>query len=166
MARFAVVLSLLLLPLVPAAWSQVPVDHCGQHISGSGFLVQDLDCPTAEPAITMTSTGTLELRGFTIHGGEYGMLCMRSCSVVGPGTVSGAAEDGLDAFGHLALSNVTSTGNGFTGAKAGRSVLLLDSHLEGNQKCGAESLRTLRASRSSMTGNDCGVEVDGRTARL
>src|SRR5438132_1076438 len=156
-----VVLFLLVFPLVAGA-QPVAVDHCGQNITGSGFLVQDLDCPLDAPAITMASTGTLELRGFTIHGGEYGMLCMRSCSVVGPGTVSGAAEDGLDAFGHLALRNVTSTGNGFTGAKAGRSVLVLDSHLEGNQKCGVDCVvGTLRVSRSISTGNGCGAGADG-----
>ena len=164
MARFSVVLSLLL--LVPAAQAQpVAVDHCGQTISGSGFLVQDLDCPTTGPAVMVTSTGTLELRGFSLHGGEYGVRCLRSCSVIGPGTVSGAEEDGIEADGRLMLSNVTSTGNGFTGAKAGRSVRVLDSQLGGNQKCGAESLGTLRASRSSMTGNYCGVACN-LSARL
>jgi len=165
MARFTVVLSLLLLALVPAAWAQVAVDHCGQHISGSGFLVQDLDCPTTEPAVTMTSTGILELGGFSIHGGEYGIQCLRSCSVIGPGVVSGAEEDGIGAIGHLMLSNMTSTGNGFAGGKAGRSALVLDSDLEGNQHCGVESLGTLRAKRSMMTGNGCGAYGD-RSARL
>ena len=47
----------------------------------------------------MTSSGTLELRGFSIHGGEYGILCLRSCSIIGDGTVSGAEEDGMDAGG-------------------------------------------------------------------
>jgi len=156
---------LIVFPLVARA-QPVAVDHCGQSISGSGFLVQDLDCPLDAPAIIMRSTGTLELRGFSIHGGEYGIRCLHSCSVVGDGTVSGADEDGIEADFHLALQNVTSTGNGFTGAKAGHVALVLDSHMEGNQRCGVQSLGTLRVSRSIITGNGCGAGADGGRIRL
>ena len=44
-----VVLFPLVFPLV--AWAQpVAIDHCGQYIAGSGFLVQNLDCSLDAPA--------------------------------------------------------------------------------------------------------------------
>jgi hypothetical protein len=167
--RLAAFLSALLLAPASITGAQpIAVDHCGQSFTGGGFLVGNLNCLadlTAPPAVTIVNSGTLELRGFSINGGLYGILCTGSCVVFGGGSVSGAVKDGINAAGSLMVQNVTSSGNGFGGLLAGRSARVIDSTLEGNQRAGVHSYGALRVSGTTSTGNGSGADAEG-SARL
>src|SRR5262249_12009762 len=81
------------------------------------YLPGDLNCePGTEAAVEIRSGGSLDLRGFGIHGGEYGVLCAAEaqgnvfpytrCRVFGSGTIDGQSVVGIVAS-RLTLSDVT-----------------------------------------------------------
>ena len=69
------------------AFTQVPVTECGQTVEGDAYLAGDLDCtgfqgedPTAAMIILLSPHGRLDLRGFTLTGGNYvGVSCVKRC---------------------------------------------------------------------------------------
>ena len=124
MARHALsfIWVLVIVSLWPAvAFSQVPITVCGQFVdSGGGILMNDLDCTGLALAAIDASRGTVDLNGYTVTGGISGVHCSPSCTVIGPGTVTGAEQDGVTARNSssspkkskLTIENVTTTGNG------------------------------------------------------
>jgi hypothetical protein len=110
------------MPLLAApASAQTAVTTCGQTVRGDAYLAGDLNCaPDLEAAVEIQN-GRLDLRGFTISGGEYGILCAReleeptasgehnyrylNCSVAN-GTIAGQSEEAVVARG-VTVSDVT-----------------------------------------------------------
>ncbi len=117
-----VLLSLLAIGATDAV-AEVEVNTCGQSYSGAGFLGGDLDC-TGFPTNAVTiQGGKLDLRGFTLTGGnDNGVFCSRSCSVYSSapgGMIVGALGNAIEAFSgssapaNIAMSNITLDANGF-----------------------------------------------------
>jgi hypothetical protein len=104
------------------AHAQTALTTCEQAINGDAYLTGDLDCPPGtEAAVEVRNGGRLDLRGFSIHGGKYGVLCSAEgvlvdgveeydysgCTVVGSGgTIAGQSIAGIVAGG-LTLTDVT-----------------------------------------------------------
>lgn len=118
---FLALVGLIVASLPVAAHAQTAVSICGQIVSGDAYLANDLDCPPSFAASVIVEGGSLDLRGFTIRGGEVGVLCAhpiweentfvyKKCRVFG-----GAIED-FDVAGvaakKLDLSDVALTGTG------------------------------------------------------
>ena len=93
------------------AHAQTAVTACEQVVEGDAYLPGDLDCPPGtEAAIELRSQGSLDMRGFSIHGGEFGVLCSgphkmeagveiyvyTACRVFGGGTIDGQSVQGID----------------------------------------------------------------------
>ena len=93
------------------AHAQTAVTACEQVVEGDGYLTGDLDCPPGtEAAVELRSQGSLDMRGFSIHGGEFGVLCSgphkmeagveiyvyTACRVFGGGTIDGQSVQGID----------------------------------------------------------------------
>ena len=106
---------------VHSAPAQTAVTSCEQVLQGDGYLSGDLNCgPNTEAAVEIRPGGTLDMRGFAIHGGEYGVLCSgpattisgmtvypyAPCRVFGGGTIDGPSVVGIVAS-RLDLADVT-----------------------------------------------------------
>jgi hypothetical protein len=76
-ARLLSVLVCLITGAASAALAQTAVSACGQIVSGDAYLTNDLDCAPSLAAAVILQGGTLDLRGFTVRGGEIGVLCAR-----------------------------------------------------------------------------------------
>lgn len=100
--------------------AQTAITTCGQEVRGDAYLVGDLVCPSGTEAAVVIENGHLDLGGFTIHGGEYGVICGRDtgetingqelykygkCSISN-GTVADQTVLGIDAR-QLELTDVT-----------------------------------------------------------
>jgi hypothetical protein len=93
------------------AHAQTAVTACEQVVEGDGYLTGDLDCPPGtEAAVELRNQGSLDMRGFSIHGGQFGVLCSgphqieagqeiyvyTACRVFGGGTIDGQSAQGID----------------------------------------------------------------------
>ena len=107
----------------PAAVSsaQVEITTCGQAVFGqSATLMADLDCSGSSAPGIEAGGASIELNGHTITGGTHGISCDGKCSVEGPGTITGADQNGVHGFNSsgkprlakLRISEVTASGNG------------------------------------------------------
>jgi hypothetical protein len=189
------VLGLLLGPLLLtasaiAASAPEEVTTCGQVVERRGYLAADLDCSGAtDPgyAVWLERGAVLELRGFTITGSGRGVLCIRSCSILGGGgTITGTTFAGVNAdrrvqirdltirdnavYGVVTngppgamidLRNATVTGNGDTGVGS-LNVQIRDTTITGNGRYGIYSLRGAKLRSSLVTGS---AEMDIWTTR-
>jgi hypothetical protein len=83
----------------PALAAATEVTTCGQTFSGSGFLSADLDCSAVSGDAVVIDGGTLDLRGFTIVGGDgAGVFCSKGCRVKSEpagGRIINAAKQGV-----------------------------------------------------------------------
>lgn len=101
--------------------AQTAITTCGQAVQGDAYLVGDLNCPDGTEAAVEIRNGSLDLRGFTISGGEYGVFCARPLGTFAPngdefyryvtcsvsnGTIKDQSVLGVDAR-ELTLTNVT-----------------------------------------------------------
>ena len=124
-------IALTLSPGIARAIEYVPVTTCGQVVppKATGYLVGDLDCTgytggqdPAGAAVYLDFKSNLELRGFTLTGGEHGVVtswpcgpsplpdCARNRNAVrGPGTITGTGHFGITAW-NLAVSDLTVSG--------------------------------------------------------
>jgi len=104
------------------AATPVEVSTCGQLVSKqAGFLAGPLDCTGfAGNAVTIVN-GSLDLRGFTLTGGDGdGIHCDGRCdifSVPPGGTITGAKHDGIEVGsevtkGKATITDIVITGNG------------------------------------------------------
>ena len=80
-----IVASLVVFPAARAA-SQTAITACGQEVKGDAYLVGDLDCPEETEAAVTIQNGHLDMRGFTIRGGEYGVFCAKETGEIGTAT--------------------------------------------------------------------------------
>jgi hypothetical protein len=156
LASVVAALVLVLTAAIPPVNADVAVTTCSLRFSGHGYLVHDLDC-SGYPYGVELDGGSLNLRGFTLVGGEYGVLCHRSCTVVN-GTVEGAREDGIAAIKNAKVINVTVRDNGFAGVKAGATAFVERSELTGNARCGVQGLRRVKLKNVVSRNNGCGVD--------
>ncbi len=102
----------------PSTFGATEVTTCGQTYAGSGFLSADLDC-TGFPGIAVTiDGGSLDLRGFTLTGGDLtAILCARNCTITSdpPGGLlvspNAVAIDGTGAAGvHVVAIQISDGG--------------------------------------------------------
>ena len=163
-----VLLASFVLPFLPrTAGAQTAITTCGQEDVSSGYLTADLDCTGFNDyAVELEPGGSLDLRGFTITGGEYGVFCNGSCAVFGGGTVTGAVEDGIAALKTIKVDDVTSSNNGFTGVKGGKTAIVTNSVLTGNGRSGVQSLGRVKLINIISQGNAGAGTDSGLLARI
>lgn len=142
--------ALLAVPAQAAGPGPTPVTECGQQVTGSAYLAQDLTC--AEVGVTVLGGGTLDLRGRTISG---------------PGAAQGGTGVALGGDGSAEVRNGRITGfyNGVyaygPGTKTVRSVTAEDNS-HGVAAFGdmfEENPADLRIVRSTLQGNIDGVST-------
>lgn len=149
-----------------AAMDPVAVTACGQEFAGAGYLTGDLECTgIAGPAIVITGKGSLDFRGFSVTGGDVGIICLQSCMVNGPGTLRRPVNAGIGAAGALAVNRLLITDSGGDGLVGYRQVRVLDSVLQGNGGSGVRSQRVVIRG-SVITGNGKFGAVSGLKRRV
>jgi hypothetical protein len=141
----AVVAGLILSALRSTAAAIEPISYCGQSFRGRGVLVGDLDCRGFNGPGVVIEIGRLDLAGFTIFGsGYFGVQCLSSCQIVGPGTITANERDGVYVGKYVILRDVSVTNNGINGVFArnvserGR-VIMKRSTISGNGINGIET---------------------------
>lgn len=118
-ARLAVLVCLVAAVPAGAQAQSAAVSTCGQIVSGDAHLTNDLDCAPTFAGSVIVEGGSLDLRGFTIRGGEVGVLCVhpiweenvfiyKKCRVFG-GTIADYAVAGVAAK-HLDVADLVLTG--------------------------------------------------------
>ncbi len=61
---------------VTTAAEPIAITSCGQSFKGEAFLAGDLDCSGFSGSAVVIQKGSLDLRGFTITGGQvHGVVC-------------------------------------------------------------------------------------------
>jgi cysteine-rich repeat protein len=144
------------------------VNTCGQAFAGNGFLAADLDCTGfAGDAVTLGG-GTLDLRGFTLTGGQQnGVECTASCTIVSDpagGTITGSQGAGVSLTlpgAVLTITDVTiggNTQNGVDGPGSG-VVKVFRATITGNAKSGilAHAKRVLVYDSTISSNGETGV---------
>jgi hypothetical protein len=94
MGRFAALLFAVLFARAGDAGA-LDITACDQEVRARevGVLTTDLNCGWSTDegyAVELGDRAVLDLNGHTITGPRYGVFCERRCSVVGPGTITGA----------------------------------------------------------------------------
>lgn len=76
---------------IPIAAQAEDITECSQGVRQDDpvDLVQDLECGSGEPALTLLAGTTLRLNGHTIAGGNTSILCRGDCTIIGPGVLDG-----------------------------------------------------------------------------
>src|SRR5215472_11906574 len=87
------------------------ITACGQTIvrKDTGVLTVDLSCSSSAEGVFLDDKATLQLNGHTITGG--GVECIASCTVTGPGTITGV---------HTPASNVAGIVTNTSGERAAK----------------------------------------------
>jgi hypothetical protein len=147
------------LPVVVAR-ADTAVTSCGQSYSGAGYLTGDLAC-AGYAGVTIVGRGSLDLRGFTLSGADYAILCGSKCKVFGGGTVTAAWKDGIASLGTLEVADVTVTSNGIVGLFAERKIKATDLVLADNGKGGLQVFGKLKLTDSVVSGNGYGANANG-----
>lgn len=179
--RWYLPLSVLLVSaFVCTASAATEVDTCGQAFSGEGFLAADLDCTGfGGDAVVINSNGSLDLRGFTLTGGNLSaVFCSNGCKIDSepPGGqlvnaadfgVNGDADDVTPGFAPVRLKNVTVSGNGFDQVLVGGNVTVESSTIVGNGNPFSNGVvgNRVKIVNSSITDTDVAV-VGVRGARI
>jgi len=165
----AVMLMVALASPAVATMSTIPVTTCGQAIPPRtiGILSADLDCTgfTGGPfgaAVTAGKKAVLDLGGFTLTGGDTGVMCIEPCArggglcpvrcTVRNGTIQDPVNIGVSGGESTHLDHVTIRGAGDRGVDAGRQVTITDSSITGNGVAGVLA-ENIKVSGSTITGN-------------
>lgn len=84
---------LLCLACSPAFAASVQVTSCGAVYTGSGILMNDLDCSgmPMQDGIRIIK-GRLDMNGHSLIVGNVGIRCNEKCSIYGPGTITGTGN--------------------------------------------------------------------------
>jgi len=172
-------------PLSSAAQAPVEVNTCSQVVSGYGFLAADLDCTGFTggllgygAAVILSRRSTLDLRGFTLRGGEFSVICAEpcggtstalctvpSCKILGGGgTIAGAVNSGIIGD-RITLEDVTVRDHGDRGIDANRVARLTNSLVTAN-KIGILTNRYVLLIDSTVTGNTQADILATRGVRL
>jgi len=136
---FVLALLAMLLGASPAG-ADVDVTVCGQAIAPKEVAVLQVDligCASNAPALTLGDRAKLFFNGHSVSSGNPGIQCSGSCTLRGPGEITGAAGNGLFLFQHakskLLATDLDIHGNADNGiqfdsvgelSKAGRARLL------------------------------------------
>lgn len=160
-----VVGALLLASNLPAA-ATTQVTYCGQVYMGRGILTGNLDCTGYGGHALIIERGSLELNGFTLTGGDYyGVHCLTTCWIKGPGTIQGAGWDGVRADGWTVAYGVVIRDNGLNGINGRNNsnasrLIVRDSTITGNGFNGIEADSAVLVRRSTITNNGAyGIDV-------
>ncbi len=167
--------------LSQVALASVPteVTSCGQIVTGAAFLSTDLDCSgfagesvlpdyskkgypyvVTGAAVLISRKGTLDLRGHTLTGGQFGVFCGKSCTVLGGGTVTGASLNAVFAGKNLTVRDTTISNSGDTALFVQRILRIYDSVITGNRYVTWFS-NTVEVVRSIVTGStEFGITAD------
>lgn len=150
------------------AATPVPVTVCGQAVNGSGVLVGDLDCSGyAGDAVNLT--GRLLLAGFTLTGNpahDVVRCAARSCTVIGPGTVTGGLDGIRSDRGAQVKAGAVVSGNAGDGVRTDLGARVVDSTISGNGGDGVRAMTRALVVRSTVNANiGDGVRTD-RTATV
>ncbi len=168
-----ILLSLALLLLAGAA-SALDIATCDVTVPRGevGVLVADLNCgPSYEDdsyAVWLENGATLDLAGHTITGPQFAVYCVRKCTVVGPGTLTGAFYGiwGGTAAARVKASDVTIASNlgGMAISRATLSNVTLTDNVVGLDvsKIDAENL-TVTACHGDYTLEVDAGKIDGLT---
>jgi len=172
-------------PLTSAAQAPVEVNTCGQVVMGGGFLAADLDCTGFTgglldygAAVVLSRRSTLDLRGFTLSGGQFSVICAEpcggtsnalcavpSCKILGGGgTIAGAVNSGI-VSDRISVEDVTVRDHGDRGIDTYGSVRLRNSLVTAN-KIGVVTNRYVALIDSTVTGNTQSDIVATRGVRL
>jgi hypothetical protein len=168
MIRIPVVATLLIgsAALVPSPSVADTVTTCGQTISGSSVLANDLDCTgNVVPAITMENGAYLELQGHNVKGGTIGINCTQNCKIRGPGIVSDALI-GINAYGKLRLIGATVSGNTNVGVQCYKTCDVSGGSISNNDGNGLTSVGTLKLSTVTIADNVGDGVVAGKSPGL
>ncbi len=165
------------------AQAQTAVSACGQIVSGDAYLTNDLDCAPNLAGAVIVEGGRLDLGGFTIRGGEIGVLCARpiweegifiyrKCHVFG-GTIANYELAGVAAK-KLELTDVTITGGRGIAVSPHKSLrfanLVLDVLPEPHNLGILSFTGTVKGTNLSLQGGVIGihagrkVDIDGMVA--
>lgn len=134
-ARIAMILTALLTTTANAASIPTTVGLCGQIVKGDAVLVNDLDCAPNLFAALILESGSLDMQGFTIRGGQAGVYCVkpiweenvflrRNCKIFN-GTIEGSTVAAVGSK-KLTIENVT------IAPASGHAILLKGSSMEFN----------------------------------
>lgn len=169
-----------------AAPPPVEVTTCGQAVPRNtvGYLTADLDCTGydgAPGAVMLGRKATLELRGFTITGGRFTVLCGElrpdrfgdirlyidsRCTVIGGGgTVRNAEAHGITANA-LTVSSLTVVNAGEEGIHTRQKGLVTDVTVTGSGGQGIRIDRAARVHNSTVTGSGEEGIVSQRKIRI
>jgi hypothetical protein len=162
---------------LPSGAATTQVFYCGQTFRGRGILIGNLDCTGFGGTGVTIERGGLNLNGFSITGAaQFGVHCLTTCLISGPGMISGNGLDGIRTEGWVALRGVTVSNNALDGVNARNSssasrVTASDSTIVNNGFNGIESDSSVILRRSSVTGNgehgiDVGAQYCDTTGRL
>jgi hypothetical protein len=149
--------ALLLISAIPAAaHAATLITECGQEVVGDDAVLEaDLDCSTHDGHALILERATLTMNGFTIRGnpdligptgageGVSAVHCPYSCTIIGPGTVTGAA-------GGTASGQRCCVGEAISGDKVRAS----DITIEGNGGSGIGANLRLTLDRCIIRNND------------
>lgn len=161
---------------VHSTHAQTAVTGCGQVVQGDAYLPADLDCGSGtEAAIQLLSGGSLDLRGFAIHGGEYGVLCAEParmidglevfpytpCRVFGGGTIDGQSVVGIVAS-RLDLADVTVSSDAAIALIIHNRLSFTNLTLRlGSIAVGIETSKAARLAGSGLTLTGGGLGIEG-----
>lgn len=124
--------------------SALDITACGQTVPRGdiGVLKLDLVCTddVTPIAVNLEPNAGLDLNGYTISGGGAGVGCFgpaRSCTVRGPGVISGATMNGIaanNAVGRVVVEDVTIRDNQYSAVfvPGGRAISLKNVVIERN----------------------------------
>jgi hypothetical protein len=180
-AVVAVVSGCLLFAALPAAAgpAQIEVTTCGQQIppGRTAFLSADLACPTFDGSVgvALGNGGKLDLRGFTLTGGDAAVTCGKitfvgpaglppkgggRCEVFG-GTITGARYEAI-VGSNVVVRNVTIVDNLVYAVLAFHKASVYDSHI-GNSSNGVQANVRILLKNSSFAN---AFVNSGRVVRL
>src|SRR5262249_29265390 len=89
-----VVVASALLVVWSRAGADVSITACGQSVPArqTGSLEADLVCPSSASSVFLDDRATLDLNNHTIAGAT--VVCLRSCTIMGPGEVGNTGSGG------------------------------------------------------------------------
>jgi hypothetical protein len=163
--------------VAPAFAASTGVFYCGQSFRGTGVLMNNLDCSGFGGSGVTIERGRLDLNGFSItNAGQYGLLCLTTCQVKGPGTISGHGLDGVHSQGWIGLRDLIISNNVLDGvyarnvSRSGR-VTISDSRVTNNGFNGIEAdssavLRRTVVRDNGEQGVDVGMQDCESTGRV
>ncbi len=171
--RWHLLLSVLLVSAFACtASAATEVDTCGQAFSGEGFLAADLDCTGfGGDALVINAAGSLDLRGFTLTGGNLSAVyCSKSCRIVSEppgGRIVNAALYGVNGdldsvapeYSPVRITNVTVSGNALDQVIANGTLTVEDSTIVGTGNLMSNGVVGNRVAlvRSTVTNTDFAV---------